>query len=253
MAVHYGMWVESTGNFRESLINTNCVLMDIAQVKKGERILDAGCGVGGSAIFLAKEKQAKVSGVTLSEKQYRYGKKHIEEAGLENLVDINIGDYTETPFNNNTFDLIWALESLTSAPDKKKFAREAARILKPNGRIIIADYFATGKNRPDPHNLLEKWRGLWSMAKFLDLDTYIDIFNNEGYKLIRREDVTDAIRPSSKHMYNASLLGSVPSIMYNLVFSPSRFARTHYLSGRYQYKALKKGLWKYYVLVFEKK
>ena len=66
LAVHYGFWEKDTKSFKDALINTNNYLMRMADVQKGERILDAGCGVGGSAIYLATERDAKVTGISLS-------------------------------------------------------------------------------------------------------------------------------------------------------------------------------------------
>jgi len=53
-------------------------------------------------------------------------------------------------------------------------------------------------------------------------------------------------------MYQSAILGAIPSMVYNLFYSTSRFAKNHYKSGYYQYKALKKGLWNYQVLLFQK-
>jgi len=61
MAVHYGIWDSHTRNFQESLTNTNLVLMNMAFIAHGDKILDAGCGVGGSAFFLAQNKKVIVT------------------------------------------------------------------------------------------------------------------------------------------------------------------------------------------------
>jgi len=68
-AVHYGLWDDNTKSLQESLINTNKTLADIAQIGSKARVLDAGCGVGGSAIWLARNIGCHVVGITLSAKQ----------------------------------------------------------------------------------------------------------------------------------------------------------------------------------------
>ncbi len=253
LAVHYGIWNKDTKNFHDSLINTNRVLLDIANIKTGDRVLDAGCGVGGSAFYLAKHRQAKVTGITLSEKQYEYANKKCIELGFDTLVDFKVEDYTCTGFDDNSFNVIWAIESITSAPNKTLFAKEAYRLLKPGGKLIIADYFKSSSKQNDPNDLLNKWKNLWSMADFIANTDYKIIFAKAGFNTKYERDVTKEITPTAKRMYWSYLLGGPLAIIYNTFFNSRRFAKTHYKSGKYQYKALKKGLWNYSIILFEKK
>ena len=252
LSVHYGMWDKDTRNFPEALSNTNRKVAGIAGVKKGERVLDAGCGVGGSSFFLANTYQCRVTGITLSERQLAFASRKRKEMGLEKLVDFELEDYTSTSFPESTFDLVWAIESVTSSQDKGRFCKEVSRILKPGGRLVIADYFRT-PDKADPRNWMKKWQECWSLSTILREKEYIDLFQDHGFKLTRNIDATGNIFPSSRIMYRSYLLGALPSILYNTFHNTSRFARTHYLSGKYQYRALKEGLWKYKVMVFTAK
>ncbi|MCB0429224.1 MAG: class I SAM-dependent methyltransferase [Flavobacteriales bacterium] len=73
-SLHYGIWDTSTRNFREAIFNTNRIMMETAGIKDNERILDAGCGVGGAAIFVSERKKVKVTGITLSERQVGFAR-----------------------------------------------------------------------------------------------------------------------------------------------------------------------------------
>lgn len=53
-ALHYGIWHDDTKTLQEALINTNEILCDMAHISEHDVVLDAGCGVGGSALWLAK-------------------------------------------------------------------------------------------------------------------------------------------------------------------------------------------------------
>jgi len=253
LSVHYGIWDATTKSFADALLNTNKVLEQIAEVAQGSRILDAGCGVGGSGVYLAKQKNAKVSGVTLSEKQFDFAVANAKKLKLDSLLDFKLEDYSKTSFADDEFDLIWCIESISSTPDKELFAKEAFRLLKPGGKIIIADYFNTSENKTDTGDHMEKWRKIWSMAPIESLDEYMPQFTNQGFRVKKNLDFTKGIFPTAKRMCKSAVLGALPSIAYNITHpNVSRFAKSHYKSGYYQYKALKKGLWEYRILLFEK-
>jgi len=253
LSVHYGIWDETTRNFADALLNTNKVMMDIAGIGDDCRILDAGCGVGGSGVFLARKKNARVSGITLSEKQYEFAVENARKLNLNHLLDFKIEDYSKTSFPNNSFDYIWCIESITSSSDKSSFAKEAYRLLKPGGKLIIADYFSKTSSHKNTNNYLDMWRKTWNMAPIMNLEEYIPIFTHRGFMLNRNQNFTQKIFPTAKRMYYSYLFGALPAIAYNKLFkNVSRFAKTNYKSGYYQYKALKKELWEYRILLFEK-
>lgn len=250
LALHYGIWGSETRNFSESLTNTNKLMMELAEVKQGEWILDAGCGVGGSAIFLASVKQARVTGITLSEKQCLFAQREAAEKGLSDKVTFHVMDYTKTNFDDETFDVVWACESVASAAEQNDFIAEAARVLKKGGRLVVSDYFLADQFESDKENLLNKWLSKWRISKLWSQRMFASALEANGFEHIRAVDYTDAIRRSSRRMYFASLFGAVPSELYNL-FHPriTRVAAEHYKSGYFQYKALKRNLWKYVMVV----
>ncbi len=249
-AVHYGYWDKDTKNFKEALLKLNTVMAQLAEIKRGDRLLDAGCGVGGSLFYLAEKQGIKGVGVTLSERQYAFANKLKATHAVGAEVAFYIEDYCHTPFANASFDVIWAIESITSTPDKKLFAQEAFRLLRPGGKLIVADYYRLHK--PDPRLLLEKWRKTWSMAPFLTDEKFTHQITHAGFRLLKKQNITKNILPTARRMFYTSVAGALPSIVYNHTHTTSRFAKTHYLSGIYQYQSLKKKLWEYKLHLFEK-
>ena len=249
-SLHYGIWDERTKDFREAVINTNKVLMELASIDESDKVLDAGCGVGGAAIFLCEQRNARVTGITLSQKQVEYANTLIRKKGFESKVDVQLMDYTQTSYPNESFDVIWACESVSSATDKLKFIKEAYRLLKKGGRLILSDFFLTEAGQTDRQKWVQKWVQTWAVSNLVSSDSFLDALNNNGFSKTQILDYTTEIRKSAKRMYYASILAALPSELYNLLNPKvSRFAKNHYKCGIYQYKALKKDLWKYNIIL----
>jgi len=114
-----------------------------ADIHQGQNILDAGCGIGGPAIWIGKKFEVKISGITISEMQVEKAKKSISEEGLSSRINIYHGDYHELVkyFPALAFDRVLFLESLGHAADPAKVIDEAFSILKPGGSIYIKDFY----------------------------------------------------------------------------------------------------------------
>ena len=254
LALHYGIWNKDTKTFSEALVNTNRLMMELASITDSDHVLDAGCGVGGSAIFIASQKDAKITGITLSKKQVAFAQTQIKEKRLDHNISVVQMDYTNTSFADTSFDVIWACESISSATNKGVFIKEASRLLKKGGRLILSDFFLSKENKEDKRNWMKKWGDTWSISKFVSTEYFINELIAQGFSIKENKDFTAKIGKSAKRMYYAALLGAIPSWLYNILHSNvSRFAKTHYLSGYYQYKALKAGLWQYKLMLAVKK
>ncbi|MEM7102104.1 MAG: methyltransferase domain-containing protein [Bacteroidota bacterium] len=247
-ALHYGFWKPGTQDFRASLENTNREMAILAGIKKKDRVLDAGCGVGGSSIFLASELGCEVVGITLSEKQVASAVKNAERSEVSNATFFK-KDYCDTGFEDASFDCVWALESVGSASDKENFLKEAHRLLKPGGRMVIADYFKTFEAPIDQVPVMKNWLNAWAISDLETLSGFEELLAGNGFFVSKKLNRTKAITPSSKRMYKASWLGMLGTKTYNLFKNASPFSKIHYRSGIAQYRALKKGLWDYHVLL----
>lgn len=250
LSLHYGITEPGVTSFGESLMNTNRVLMQAAGIREGEVVLDAGCGVGGAAFYLYDVKKAKVRGITLSQRQCDYANKLVEHHSLGDFLSFHVMDYTQTSFSDESFDVVWACESVSSAPDKTAFAAESFRLLKKGGRLVMSDFFLTSENQPDPKRLIKKWVDSWWMADLVTADHFEKVLFEAGFKVVTKTDFTDNIRKSASRMYLAVVLGTIPSWLYNITHPKvSKFAKNHYKSGYYQYSALKRNLWKYHIFL----
>ncbi|MDY0219914.1 MAG: methyltransferase domain-containing protein [Desulfobacterium sp.] len=102
-----------------------------------DKILDAGCGIGGSSRFLSKHFNSSVTGIDLVEAFVRVARMLTRAAGLENRVSFIQGDLEDLDIQESTFDVVWCQHTLMNISDKQKTFNEFYRVLKPGGRLIL--------------------------------------------------------------------------------------------------------------------
>lgn len=102
-------------------------------------ILDVGCGIGGASRYLAQHfgDGCKVTGITLSEYQANRGNEINAEKGLDGRVQLKVVNALNTGFPDDSFDVVWSLESGEHMENKQNFLQECARVLKPGGKMLM--------------------------------------------------------------------------------------------------------------------
>lgn len=103
-------------------------------------MVDVGCGVGGSSRYIAKKFSCQAKGITLSPVQAARANELSQKAGLGERCSFQVADALQQPFADNSFDLVWSMESGEHMPDKQKFVGELARVCAPGGTVIIATW-----------------------------------------------------------------------------------------------------------------
>jgi cyclopropane fatty-acyl-phospholipid synthase-like methyltransferase len=114
-----------------------------AELKDGQRILDAGCGVGGPASYFASKLDIQVEGMTISQVQVDKSKEIVAAKSLKGSLNIRQGDYHKMVdiFGRDQFDRILFLESFGHSLDQVGLIESAYRCLKPGGVLYIKDLF----------------------------------------------------------------------------------------------------------------
>lgn len=112
-------------------------------LKEGMKVVDAGCGVCGPAIYFAKKTGVEVHAVTISKEQFGQAKKRISEAGLEDKVFVYHGDYHDLKhvLGTDGFDAVYFLESFGHSPHHHKAIDSAWKVLKSGGLLYLKDLF----------------------------------------------------------------------------------------------------------------
>lgn len=168
------------------------------------RILDVGCGIGGSSRHLAKRwpKTAHVTGITISKAQLARASTLADEQRVENVSFLDC-DAMRTGFPDASFDVAWAVESEMHMPDKDHFVREMVRVLKPGGMLVIAawnvrDTRSTPLSKAEADHvrlLVDEW----AHAKFTSIPDYVEIFERNHLMEVTVADWTAVTQPSWRH------------------------------------------------------
>jgi MPBQ/MSBQ methyltransferase len=112
-----------------------------AALAPGLRILDVGCGLGGSARYLAAEHRCRVTGIDLTKDYVEAAAELAALVGLGDLIEFRECSALELPFEDGAFDIVWTEHVQMNIADKRAFYRELARVLAPGGRLVFHDVF----------------------------------------------------------------------------------------------------------------
>lgn len=244
-AIHFGYYDKHAVRHHAALENMNRVMADLAQIRPGDRVLDAGCGWGSASFWLARHRQARTTGISLVKAQVE-ACRHVARRHPAGLTDFVVADYCATPFPDQTFDVVWACESLCHAAIKADFYREAFRVLKPGGRLVLAEYIrAERPESPAREALLRAWLHPWAIP---DIDTPAEHRAQAlaaGFSTFDLRDVTANVRPSLRNLHTLSRqwlpLGRALHALRMLCSVRLNNAQ----AAVCQYEALQEGLWWY--------
>ena len=211
--MHYGFWNKRTKKLSDAVENTNRFVSKLLNLQKNDYVLDAGCGVGGPSFSMAENFGVKVMGITLSSKQFKQARKNAKKLHLDNLVSFEIMDFNKTRFKDETFTKIFSIEGACYAYNKPKFLKEAYRLLRPGGKIVVVDGFLTRRDLTQKEEeIYNKCLLGWKVPHLSHKDDFLDNLRKTGFKNIKLYDKTDEIKPSSRRM-----------VLYGRLFFPFSF------------------------------
>ncbi|GIH75484.1 methyltransferase type 11 [Planobispora longispora] len=149
--VHMWYWYDEEDQvpLRDAVHRITRKVTDTLGLRSGERLLDAGCGPGETAVFLAKRYGAEVTGITLSGYELDQAERRSAANGVAHLTRFERADYMELPFDDGSFDAVLALESLQNAPDPARVFAEFLRVLRPGGRVSFSDFSLESAREPE--------------------------------------------------------------------------------------------------------
>ncbi|GCE09318.1 class I SAM-dependent methyltransferase [Dictyobacter aurantiacus] len=137
-----GEWFHNTFSFQRTFQKLRRRTISLAQLQPGEQVLDVGCGTGTLAIEVARRvgRTGRVTGIDPGEQQIVRAR---AKAGRRNLsVEFLVGAIERLPFPDQSFDVVFSTLMMHHLPMplKRQGLAQIARVLKPGGRLVIADF-----------------------------------------------------------------------------------------------------------------
>ena len=203
--MHHGYYGPNGTHHKQDRCQAQIDLMDQllrwAAVEQATTILDAGCGIGGSSLYLSDRYQAQVTGVTLSPTQAARATERAQLAGLSDRAQFLVTDVLNTPFPDGQFDFIWSMESGEHYPDKGQFFQESYRLLKPGGQLLMATWChrptdSLAGSLTESEQLHLSWLyQVYHLPYVLAIPDYARLAKQKGFQQLRTADWSEAVAP----------------------------------------------------------
>lgn len=166
--------------------STTTEFVNKLNLKKGEKVLDVGCGIGGGNFYMAEKYGVSVLGIDLSANMVlRAIENSMEKPDLD--VTFEIADATKVEYAPNSFDVIYSRDTILHIEDKKSLFTKFYRWLRPGGRVLISDYCRGSKSASENFKAYLANRGYHLHTP----EEYGKILESAGFSSVVAEDRTE--------------------------------------------------------------
>ena len=199
--LHHGYW-ENGESIERAQIRLMEQLAEKAGIQRGARVLDIGCGLGGTAFWLADQYNCRVTGFTISPVQARMANKKAKGRGLAEQIRFLVVDANAWQPEPESVDVVWIMESSEHFRDKKNFFERCARALKPGGVLAVCAWLRGEQSTRDRHQQLVATIGRAMFSASLDtLSQYAAWMREANLTVETAIDITKNVAPTWEHCF----------------------------------------------------
>ncbi len=229
----------------------NDLILEAAQLPGQPVVMDAGCGFGGTVFRWHQKMGGRYYGLTLSPVQLRVARREARRRGIDRDCRFCLASYDQYR-PSESLDAVVAIEALIHSPDLPATLRHFSCLLKPGGKIIVADDFFTdgvdGERDRDAADLCRYWH----LTRLPEAGIFRRFFRENGFELEAFEDLTDRVPILSRNTLRR-MAGGYSVLRYILPFPPIRAVLSAQQGGVALQRLYQKGKVRYLLMVARKK
>ena len=169
----------------DAMEHTNEIMANAVSLTPEMRVLDLGCGYGSTARYLAANFGCAVTGANISEKELELARSRAAEAGLDDRLSFEYGDFHHLAYGDESYDVVWSQEAFLHAVDKNAVLSECRRVVRPGGSLVFTDILV---RRSTPEADRERIYDRVKSPDMWDLDDYRQALSRLELPVAREED-----------------------------------------------------------------
>ncbi|HEX2229043.1 MAG TPA: class I SAM-dependent methyltransferase [Candidatus Binatia bacterium] len=190
--LHHGYWISGKEAAEQAVLNLTHLVAQRAGIRSGTSVCDIGCGYGATALILARDYGATVTGITISHRQFAIAQSAAKETANARFM---LADAMDNGLQGGSFDSVIAIESSEHMPDKRQFFSEALRLLRPEGRLLITSWLTReSPNFAETKFLLEPICTEGRLPSLASATEYQEMLAAAGFREVSCADLTTGVQ-----------------------------------------------------------
>jgi predicted O-methyltransferase YrrM len=217
--IHRAVWGDGVTSRREAFHYLDALVLRELRALSARHapplhVLDLGCGVGASLLYLAERAAIRGTGITLSSVQAQQARARIQAAGMTERVTCHEGNFLDPPRTIEPAHLAFSIEAFVHAPDASAYFEVTAQKLVRGGTLVLCDDFlserARGPLTRSERRTLAEVESDWLAKSLLTPRRADELASQAGYRLSKNVDLTPRLelqRPRDRLVAMAAALG----------------------------------------------
>jgi tocopherol O-methyltransferase len=190
--IHHGLW-EGARTAKDAQVALIQRLAGKAKIRRGSHVLDVGCGLGGSSIWLARNLDCSVEGLTISPVQLQIARRRAVRHRVSSHVQFRVEDANFLNYENR-FDCVWVIECSEHLFDKALFLRRAADALRPRGVLALCAWLRSDETMTsDSRDVVDRVCKGMLCPSLGTMREYCEWMTHAGLRVQTADDITPAV------------------------------------------------------------